>query len=39
MYEIVSSIEFLTETGHRLRCGDNVERTIFPHILILSDFG
>ena len=36
MYEIVSSIESLTETGHHLRCGDNIDRTVFPHILILS---
>ena len=36
MYEIVSSIESLTETGHHLHCGDKVDRTIFPHILILS---
>jgi hypothetical protein len=36
MSEIVSSIEALSEIGHHLLCGDGVDRTIFPHILILS---
>jgi hypothetical protein len=36
MFEIVHSIEFLSEAGYHMRCGDNIDRTVFPHILILS---
>ena len=35
MFEIIQSIESLTSTGHHLLCGDGVERSVFPHILIL----
>ena len=36
VFEIIKSIEALTETGNQIKCGDGVEHNIFPHILILS---
>jgi len=36
VFEVIRSIEALTETGYQIQCGDGVEHNIFPHILILS---
>jgi len=35
-YKLLESIEAISEIGHWVKCGDGVERHIFPLILILS---
>ena len=35
-YEIIESLELYAKTGYRLKCGDGVQRWLFPIILILS---
>lgn len=35
-YEVLATISELSRTGQHVRCGDEVDRHVFPAILILS---